>query len=119
MRLPSRRRSFRRPALGALTDRRTALPLGQFLRSTDADESVRDDVAFPIGTVFRHRKYGYRAVIVGHDATCQAGERWQRLNHVAIVDQVRPAPCRLPADARFHPTLPTPHPPFCPTTAIL
>jgi len=29
-----------------------------------------------VGHVFRHAKHGYRAVIVGHDDRCRAGDAW-------------------------------------------
>lgn len=34
------------------------------------------EVAFSVGQVFRHRVYGYRAVVIGWDATCKASSEW-------------------------------------------
>lgn len=36
------------------------------------------DIRYRIGQVFRHRRYGYRAIVTGWDAECGAGERWMR-----------------------------------------
>ncbi|GAA95756.1 uncharacterized protein L969DRAFT_101844 [Mixia osmundae IAM 14324] len=33
--------------------------------------------AYTIGTVFRHKKYGYTGVIISWDLTCQAPDQWQ------------------------------------------
>lgn len=35
-----------------------------------------DPVPLRVGHVFRHAKHGYRAVIVGHDDRCRAGDAW-------------------------------------------
>ncbi|KXJ92653.1 hypothetical protein Micbo1qcDRAFT_222406 [Microdochium bolleyi] len=42
-------------------------------------EPPRDwQVRYRVGDLFRHRRYGYRAVITGWDATCQASEQWMQ-----------------------------------------
>ncbi|GAB0492191.1 hypothetical protein MMPV_003451 [Pyropia vietnamensis] len=33
---------------------------------------------FALGTLFRHRRYGYRGVIFGADPSCKAGDDWAR-----------------------------------------
>lgn len=33
-----------------------------------------------LGTLVRHRKYGYRGVIVAFDPTCQASDQWYHSN---------------------------------------
>ena len=38
------------------------------------------DVLFSPGQIVRHRRYGYRGVIVAIDATCQADEGWYQSN---------------------------------------
>ena len=35
---------------------------------------------FEIGQIVRHRRYGYRGVIVAYDPTCQAPESWYQNN---------------------------------------
>lgn len=37
-----------------------------------------DDAMYRVGDLFRHRRYRYRAVITGWDATCQASEQWMQ-----------------------------------------
>ncbi|KAL9114155.1 MAG: hypothetical protein Q9227_001927 [Pyrenula ochraceoflavens] len=39
-------------------------------------------VRYQIGHVFRHRRYGYKAVIVGWDTRCEMNEEWIQLMHV-------------------------------------
>lgn len=36
------------------------------------------DATYHVGDLFRHRRYRYRAVITGWDATCQASEQWMQ-----------------------------------------
>ena len=48
--------------------------------------SCIDDRA-QIGQIFRHRHYGYLAVIHGHDATCTASLEWQRAMRLEDLDQ--------------------------------
>jgi F-box protein 21 len=36
------------------------------------------NVKYRIGQVFRHRRYEYRAIIIGWDAECGAGEQWMQ-----------------------------------------
>ncbi len=38
------------------------------------------EVRFPAGTVIRHRRYGYRGVVVDTDTKCRASETWYRKN---------------------------------------
>ncbi|KAL4778081.1 Hemimethylated DNA-binding protein YccV like-domain-containing protein [Aspergillus varians] len=35
-------------------------------------------VSYHIGQVFRHRRYGYTAIVIGWDTECGAGEQWMR-----------------------------------------
>jgi F-box protein 21 len=35
-----------------------------------------EDVKFRVGQVFRHKRYGYTAVVTGWDGRCDAGEEW-------------------------------------------
>ncbi len=42
--------------------------------------SADDGPQFVIGQVVRHRRYGYRGVIVDFDMVCQANEAWYQKN---------------------------------------
>lgn len=62
--------------------------LVQFVASMRAMDTLRRPViprsgraakvAFKIGTLFRHRRYGYEGVVTGWDTRCDAGEDWIR-----------------------------------------
>ena len=42
--------------------------------------SARREPRFEVGQVVRHRRYGYRGVIVALDRRCQASESWYQSN---------------------------------------
>ncbi len=44
------------------------------------EQPALDDPAFVIGQLVRHRRYGYRGVIVDFDMRCQASETWYQKN---------------------------------------
>ncbi|PWN24451.1 YccV-like-domain-containing protein [Jaminaea rosea] len=44
----------------------------------DRSHPSNDAVEYGVGTVFTHRRFGYRAVIVGWDSYCRKGEAWIR-----------------------------------------
>ena len=46
------------------------------MRATRADRMNRDGIAFQVGDVFVHKKFGYRAVVYGWDRTCERDEDW-------------------------------------------
>lgn len=46
----------------------------------DLEEEDDDEVAFEVGQLVRHRRYGYRGLIVAVDETCAAPEGWYRGN---------------------------------------
>ena len=46
------------------------------------DEGDIQDIIHHIGTVFRHRKWGYVAVIRRWDPRCSADEVWMQANHI-------------------------------------
>ncbi|KAG7672784.1 hypothetical protein Ndes2526B_g08266 [Nannochloris sp. 'desiccata'] len=46
------------------------------MRKTRADRQNREGVAFEVGDVFVHKKFGYRAVIYGWDRTCERDDDW-------------------------------------------
>lgn len=46
------------------------------MRATRADRQNRDGIAFQVGQVFVHKKFGYHAVIYGWDRTCERDEDW-------------------------------------------
>ena len=39
--------------------------------------------AVEVGTIIRHRRYGYRGVVYGYDPCCMASESWQQRMNVA------------------------------------
>ena len=45
-----------------------------------ATDSVTSRMRFEPGQVVRHRRYGYRGVVVDADPTCQADEAWYQNN---------------------------------------
>lgn len=45
-----------------------------------------DGVEFKVGQVFRHKRYGYTAVVTGWDGQCDAGEEWIQRNGVDRLD---------------------------------
>lgn len=46
----------------------------------DLSACPKNEVLFQIGELVRHRRYGYRGVVVDYDLTCQADEDWYRSN---------------------------------------
>ncbi|CAO1615071.1 unnamed protein product [Jaminaea pallidilutea] len=46
--------------------------------STSREDASEDVVQYGIGSLFSHRRYGYRGVIVGWDAQCDASPEWMR-----------------------------------------
>ena len=42
--------------------------------------TVSGDPAFMPGDLVRHRRYGYRGVVVAYDASCQADDKWYLAN---------------------------------------
>ena len=50
------------------------------LAGREASEPVTRETHFARGQIVRHRRYGYRGVIVEVDATCKADEAWYRAN---------------------------------------
>jgi heat shock protein HspQ len=47
---------------------------------TDLEGNARVALRFEPGYLVRHRLYGYRGVVVSHDAYCMAGETWYQSN---------------------------------------
>lgn len=80
------RSAFRHPGL-RLDDAMVALPFANGLAQrlseniARAAEGIVEPSAngrgpFSLGTVFRHAKHGYRAVVIGSDDECRAGPGW-------------------------------------------
>lgn len=42
--------------------------------------------AVEVGTIIRHRRYGYRGVVYGYDPCCMASESWQQRMNVARLE---------------------------------
>lgn len=49
-------------------------------RSTPADRPEGPAPKFQVGQLVRHRRYGYRGVIVAFDLVCTADEAWYQSN---------------------------------------
>ena len=45
-----------------------------------ADAAGGDEQLFQVGQLVRHKRYGYRGVVVAVDAECQADEEWYKSN---------------------------------------
>lgn len=41
-----------------------------------------DTVLYKVGSVFRHRRYGYEGMIVGWDTRCEKDEAW--ISHMGV-----------------------------------
>lgn len=50
--------------------------------SSSAHVGKPADVHLRVGHVVRHRKYGFRGVVIGYDATCQATDSWMEASQV-------------------------------------
>lgn len=57
-------------------------PTGYFGSSLEPRLS-RSSIKYRVGQVIRHKKYGYRGVIVGWDKECRAPQHWIDINHKA------------------------------------
>ena len=49
-------------------------------RTQDAEERSGAESRFDVGELVRHRRYGYRGVVVAFDLECQADEAWYEAN---------------------------------------
>jgi len=45
-------------------------------KASEASSTLVHMPRYSVGQVFRHARYGYRAVIIGYDSTCRAGPQW-------------------------------------------
>ena len=61
-----------------LAQRDIYLNLNQSSRSRENRDEI--DTEFQMGQLVRHKKYGYRGVVVDYDSSCQADERWYQSN---------------------------------------
>ena len=43
-------------------------------------------ITYRVGQIVRHKKYGYRGVIIGYDATCKADLSWKRRMRIHTLD---------------------------------
>ncbi len=50
------------------------------IRQNLPDSAPGSPVRFPPGSLIRHRRYGYRGVVVAFDLECRADEGWYRKN---------------------------------------
>ena len=51
-----------------------------FNHSHDSADDVRGEPRYAPGQLVRHRRYGYRGVVVAADTGCQADEQWYQSN---------------------------------------
>ena len=49
------------------------------MRAIRQDRLSRDGINHSVGTVFRHKKYGYRGVVYGWDRSCERGADWAKV----------------------------------------
>ncbi|CAK8679382.1 unnamed protein product [Clavelina lepadiformis] len=54
---------------------------GDFATSTEARSPRKSFVKYRVGQTIKHKKYGYKGVIVGWDESCRAPDSWIRTNH--------------------------------------
>lgn len=54
---------------------------GYFAQSTTVRSPRPKGLKFRVGQVIKHKKYGYRGVIVGWDETCKAPKTWIEVMH--------------------------------------
>jgi len=82
-------------------DRGVSDPLVQIVRKEDHDEKKpkrraerfkTEEIKFKIGTVFRHRRQNYTAVVYGWDGHCDMEERWIVGNSVDSLPRGRGQP---------------------------
>jgi len=53
------------------------------VREEKAGIMEREEVQFKIGSVFKHRKYGYRGIIYGFDGSCERDDEWMRQMNIS------------------------------------
>jgi heat shock protein HspQ len=50
------------------------------LRQLEAPEAVAQGAAYKIGQLVKHRRYGYRGIVVAFDHSCQMEDAWYHAN---------------------------------------
>ena len=53
------------------------------LREEKAGIMERQEVQYRIGSVFKHRKFGYRGIIYGFDGSCERDDEWMRQMNIS------------------------------------
>ncbi|KAI7842305.1 hypothetical protein COHA_003945 [Chlorella ohadii] len=78
----------------AAAERDALMPLQLRARQLELDvqRQQKGAVLHAIGTVIRHRRYGYRGVIAGHDPRCLADEAWIQQMRVDMLPGGREQP---------------------------
>eukprot|EP00897_Mesotaenium_endlicherianum_P004165 jgi/Mesen1/3777/ME000205S03034 len=97
-----------KPAEDALDNGFNAYRLGNLLLELQRRRTEREDraaVKFSVGSVIRHRRFGYRGVIVGWDPTCTQPAEWITTMRVADLPSGASQPFYyvLPDDPRSPP----------------
>jgi len=72
---------------GALKSELEKLPEGltedeiaSIIRLVEASGHAQTNTQFQIGQLVKHRRYGYRGVVVAYDPSCQADDDWYNAN---------------------------------------
>lgn len=63
-------------ATALATPPETSAPPASAVVEVEVEAPKASDAAFTVGQVFRHRKYGYRGVVIGWDPVCRASAQW-------------------------------------------
>ena len=69
-----------RAELKILPEVLTAAQIENIVNLVEASACPKKKTRFQIGELVRHRRYGYRGVIVDYDLTCQAEDGWYQSN---------------------------------------
>ncbi len=77
--LPSPPSAERRRAIERLV-RHHGRQRQQAVRPEEEDLAVERGILYEVGQLVRHRRYGYRGVVVNTDLCCQASREWYRSN---------------------------------------
>ncbi|MDP6357295.1 MAG: heat shock protein HspQ [Planctomycetota bacterium] len=69
------------PPIKLETQQALLAALEEFRRGSSFPESFQPSPLFRPGQLVKHRRYGYRGVVVDYDLECKAGEDWYQTNN--------------------------------------
>ena len=69
-----------RAELKILPEGLTEAQIENIVNLVEASGRPKEKTKFQIGELVRHRRYGYRGVVVAYDLTCQADDDWYQSN---------------------------------------